>query len=180
MLTARESDTRCRFRHALVALLHGHAASKGPSLNLAVPAPVSKLIARLPARPPSLVFSLLANRVLWPALAELDWRPLVGRRYAICVKDLGLTLRFTVTPRGFFPDGGPPDLCITASARDFLLLLLRREDPDTLFFSRRLLSEGDTELGLVVKNLLDALDPTIISDRLPVPLARLALRLVSV
>jgi predicted lipid carrier protein YhbT len=34
----------------------------------------------------------------------------------------------------------------------------REEDPDTLFFSRRLIMEGDTELGLVVKNTLDALE----------------------
>jgi len=40
----------------------------------------------------------------------------------------------------------------------FLALALRREDPDTLFFSRRLVLEGDTELGLALKNALDALD----------------------
>jgi len=31
-------------------------------------------------------------------------------------------------------------------------------DPDTLFFSRRLTIDGDTELGLLVKNALDAID----------------------
>ncbi len=40
----------------------------------------------------------------------------------------------------------------------FLALALRREDPDTLFFTRRLVMTGDTELGLIVKNLLDAID----------------------
>ena len=34
---------------------------------------------------------------------------------------------------------------------------LRREDPDTLFFTRRLVLEGDTALGLEIKNALDAL-----------------------
>lgn len=147
-------------------------------MNLAVPSPVSALIARLPTQPPSLVFSLLANRVLWPALKELDHRPLLGRRYAIHVKDVGLTLRFTVTPRGFAADNGAPDLTISATARDFLLLLARREDPDTLFFSRRLVSEGDTELGLIVKNLLDAIDPDTVLRHLPAPLARAAQRLM--
>jgi predicted lipid carrier protein YhbT len=47
---------------------------------------------------------------------------------------------------------------MSARARDFLALLLREEDPDTLFFSRRLLMEGDTELGLLVKNTLDGID----------------------
>jgi predicted lipid carrier protein YhbT len=145
-------------------------------LTLAVPTFPSRLLARLPSAPPSLAFSLAANRLLWPALQALDWQLLVGRRYAIRIKDLGLSLRFTVGPRGFAPDNGAADLTISATARDFLLLLARREDPDTLFFSRRLVSEGDTELGLVVKNLLDALDPDAVLSRLPAPLARAARR----
>lgn len=142
-------------------------------LNPALP-PLASLVTRLPAAPPSLVFAIAANRLLWPALKSLDWQPLLGRRYAIVVRDLGLSLRFTVTRRGFAPDHGAPDLTVSATARDFALLLARREDPDTLFFCRRLLSEGDTELGLVVKNLLDALDPGCVLRQLPAPLARLA------
>ncbi len=147
--------------------------------NLALSPQLVNVVARLPAAPPSLAFSLAANRLLWPALKTLDWRPLAGRRYAIRVKDLGLSLRFTVTARGFAPDSGTPELTISATARDFLLLLGRREDPDTLFFSRRLVSEGDTELGLTVKNLLDALDPETVLQRLPAPLARMARRLMA-
>ncbi|HLV27960.1 MAG TPA: SCP2 sterol-binding domain-containing protein, partial [Burkholderiaceae bacterium] len=41
-------------------------------------------------------------------------------------------------------------------------LIQRGEDPDTLFFSRRLVMEGDTELGLLVKNTLDALDMDVL------------------
>ena len=145
-------------------------------LNLALPPQLVNLVARLPAAPPSLAFSAAANRLLWPALKTLDWQALIGRRYAIRVKDLGLSLRFTVTQNGFKPDNGTPDLTISATARDFLLLLARREDPDTLFFSRRLVSEGDTELGLIVKNLLDALDPESVLRQLPTPLARAARR----
>jgi predicted lipid carrier protein YhbT len=51
-----------------------------------------------------------------------------------------------------------PDLTISASAHDFVLLAQRKEDPDTLFFSRRLAMEGDTELGLMVKNTIDAIE----------------------
>lgn len=145
-------------------------------LNPAFPQRLAALVARLPTTPPSLAFSLAANRLLWPALKDLDWQPLVGRHYAICVKDLGIRLRFTVTRRGFVQDVGIPDLSISATAHDFLRLLTRREDPDTLFFSRRLVSEGDTELGLIVKNLLDAIDPESVLRQLPSPLARAAQR----
>jgi predicted lipid carrier protein YhbT len=44
------------------------------------------------------------------------------------------------------------------ASRELLLVAARREDPDTLFFQRRLVVEGDTELGLRVKNLLDSVD----------------------
>jgi len=148
-------------------------------LNPVFPPRLARLVAGLPAAPPSRVFAMAANRWLWPALKTLDWQPLVGRRYAIRVKDLGLSLRFSIGMRGFAPDSGVPDLTISAAARDFLLLMSRREDPDTLFFSRRLVSEGDTELGLIVKNLLDALDPEMVLEHLPAPLARTARRMMA-
>jgi predicted lipid carrier protein YhbT len=53
---------------------------------------------------------------------------------------------------------GTPDLTIGACVHDLVRLARREEDPDTLFFSRRLALEGDTELGLLFKNTLDALD----------------------
>jgi predicted lipid carrier protein YhbT len=76
------------------------------------------------------------------------------------VLDAGMTLRFAYTERGFRPsfESAPADLTMSARSRDFLALLLREEDADTLFFSRRLLMEGATELGLLVKNTLDGID----------------------
>ncbi|MDP3863323.1 MAG: SCP2 sterol-binding domain-containing protein, partial [Rhodoferax sp.] len=53
---------------------------------------------------------------------------------------------------------GTADLTISASAHDFVKLARREEDPDTLFFNRRLAMEGDTELGLLVKNTIDAIE----------------------
>lgn len=74
------------------------------------------------------------------------------------------------------------NVCIRGNLQDFLLLALRIEDPDTLFFSRRLSLEGETEAGLYVKNLLDALEfdwiahvNAVIGDR-PAALVLVALR----
>ncbi|WP_440873978.1 ubiquinone anaerobic biosynthesis accessory factor UbiT [Thalassotalea sp. PLHSN55] len=50
------------------------------------------------------------------------------------------------------------DVCFSASGDDLVLIAGRKQDPDTLFFQRRLKIEGDTELGLEVKNLIDAID----------------------
>ena len=47
------------------------------------------------------------------------------------------------------------DAQVTFSANSAeLVLVAAKEDPDTLFFQRKLSIQGDTELGLVVKNLL--------------------------
>ncbi|GGK55415.1 ubiquinone anaerobic biosynthesis accessory factor UbiT [Amphritea balenae] len=50
------------------------------------------------------------------------------------------------------------DAWIKGKAEDLIKLANRELDPDTLFFQRRLLIEGNTELGLAVKNLLDSID----------------------
>ena len=61
------------------------------------------------------------------------------------------------------------DVCISGESPDFILLATRQADPDTLFFQRRIRIEGDTELGLGVKNTMDSMD----WDDLPLPLRRL-------
>jgi predicted lipid carrier protein YhbT len=53
---------------------------------------------------------------------------------------------------------GEADVSFSGNANDLVLIAARKQDPDTLFFQRRLRIEGDTELGLYVKNLMDAID----------------------
>ena len=48
---------------------------------------------------------------------------------------------------------------ISATADGYLRLAQGRDDPDRLFFDRVLVMEGDTEVGLVLKNTLDAIGP---------------------
>ncbi|TNE78074.1 MAG: hypothetical protein EP339_04660, partial [Gammaproteobacteria bacterium] len=52
----------------------------------------------------------------------------------------------------------PGEATIRGSLSAFVTLAERRQDPDQLFFQRRLVIEGDTELGLALKNLLDGLE----------------------
>jgi len=51
------------------------------------------------------------------------------------------------------------DVTIEGTTYTFLLLAMRMEDADTLFFRRQLKTSGNTELGLHIKNFLDALEP---------------------
>lgn len=117
----------------------------------AFPQPLGRLIARLPVFPPSFVLARILNLVLHEIIRRGDLQALHGKRIAIRVTDAGLRFHFTVHPEGFSAadTGNTPDLAISATWRDFYLLATRREDPDTLFFNRRLVVEGDTELGLV-------------------------------
>ena len=139
---------------------------KIPAFTL--PAPLARLGARLPQLPPTLALVAGLNLALDRVLPRDTLEPLTGKRLLLKVTDAGMALRFTLTPRGFRPllDNGAPDLTISATTRDYLALALREEDPDTLFFSRRLLMEGETDLGLLVKNTLDAVDWDSVSTRL--------------
>lgn len=140
---------------------------KIPAFTL--PGPFARVGARLPQLPPTLALIGGLNLALGRILPREPLEPLTGKRLLLRVTDAGLALRFTLTLRGFRPlfDARQPDLTISATTRDYLALALREEDPDTLFFSRRLLLEGETDLGLLVKNTLDAVDWDALTTRLP-------------
>lgn len=129
---------------------------------------------RLPQWPVSAAFVALFNAIARRGLRDLDWASLEGKRFCVQVSDLGLRSHFSVHRGGLRPQfGDHADVTFTASARDFLHLALRLEDPDTLFFNRRLRIEGNTDLGLTVKNMLDAVELDSVLAALPAPVARL-------
>lgn len=146
---------------------------------LLLPEQIGALLARLPAYPGSVLLVAVLNRTLVPNLPA-DVRAILARRaMRIHVRDARLTFDFSCDGHRFFACAGGKlaDLTISASAHDFLRLAQRQEDPDTLFFNRRLSMQGDTELGLVVKNALDALESPVFDLRRWTPaqvLARLA------
>ncbi len=141
------------------------------------PRSLARLITVLPAWPASRAFAAGCNLAAWPALKELDWDHVRGRRFCVVVKDMGLRLYFSIHVDGFRAErNGLADVTFTATAQDLARLALRLEDPDTLFFNRRLLIEGDTDLGLTVKNMLDNLELDVLLQGMPTPAAA-ALRL---
>ncbi|MGI2258003.1 ubiquinone anaerobic biosynthesis accessory factor UbiT [Shewanella sp. GXUN23E] len=97
---------------------------------------------------------------------ELDF--LQGRQVAIRVTDLAL--EFAVSYDGDWLispyDKSSAEVCFSASSPSLLLVASGKEDPDTLFFQRLLSIEGDTELGLEVKNLLLGIE----LETMPAPL----------
>lgn len=83
--------------------------------------------------------------------------PLRGKVLRLEITGLGFGPQFTLDAIGLRPAFGKADVTMRASVADYMALAVRREDPDTLFFTRRLVLEGDTALGLEIKNALDAL-----------------------
>ncbi|MFO1339406.1 MAG: SCP2 sterol-binding domain-containing protein [Burkholderiaceae bacterium] len=123
---------------------------------------VAGLVERLPTAPPSAALALALNRWLLPRLPADARQALRGRVVALRVTDFGLHVRLQLGAGGFSAAAaaaGEPALEIRADAEAYRLLARGDVDPDRLFFDRRLVMEGDTELGLVLKNTLDAIGP---------------------
>ncbi len=142
-----------------------------PSTGFVLPAPLGAALSRLPAYPGSFLLVAALNRVLVQQLSADVRQHLFGKKLRIQVRDARVVFDFMCTGVRFTacqPQAGA-DLTISANAQDFLRLAQRLEDPDTLFFNRRLSMEGDTELGLVVKNAMDALELPVLDAQQWVP-----------
>jgi predicted lipid carrier protein YhbT/chorismate mutase len=110
--------------------------------------------------PPALQHRLLERamaRVLAVPLASGALAFLQGRHLGIEVTDLALRWVVTLDGDRLRAVGLPAEACVRGTATDLLLLAGRLEDADTLFFQRRLVLTGDTELGLTARNLLERL-----------------------
>lgn len=109
------------------------------------------------------------------ALEDGELAFLEGRWLSIDVRDIGLKWYTSVeNDRLIVSDAAEADVSFSADASDLLLIAARKQDPDTLFFQRRLTIEGDTELGLYVKNLMDAIELEQMPKALRVGLLQLA------
>jgi len=147
--------------------LRARMVRQGPSL-LSVP---------LKFTPFALRRQVLQQVLSWQlrqALADGELDFLDSRWLKIDVTDLSLSWQMSVNAgKLVIREEGVADVSFSGHANDLILIAARKEDPDTLFFQRRLRIEGDTELGLYVKNLMDSID----LDTMPVLLKNGLLRL---
>ncbi len=136
-------------------------------------AALASIVSRLPQFPPSAATALALNLVLEDVLSSSDLDPARNKLVRVEIPDVGLTLSYRVHDTGIAASGNDtPDVTITAESGALWSLVTGREDADMLFFSRRLVMTGDTELGLFIRNRLDALDrKKLLQPRLPGPRA---------
>ena len=123
---------------------------------------VSAVGNKLPQWPHAVALTTALNGAIkMKLLPEDNLALLEGRSFLVDVLDTGGRACFTFRDGRFRPlytHPEEPDLAFRANLSAYLQLLTRQEDPDTLFFNRELSIEGDTELGLIVKNMLDAVE----------------------
>lgn len=137
-----------------------------------LPGFIARLGEKLPQWPHAVALTAALNAaVKMKLLPEDSLAAMDGKTFLVHVQDTGGQAAFTYRGgffRPLFSPTGSPDLAFRANLSAFLQVASRQEDPDTLFFNRELSIEGDTELGLIVKNMLDAVDLSQLRPAFPV------------
>jgi O2-independent ubiquinone biosynthesis accessory factor UbiT len=137
-----------------------------------LPAFVASLGRKLPQWPHTLALVAALNAALkMKLLPESELALLEDKLFRVHILDTGGEASYTYAKGLFRPVFKPqrePDLAFAANLSAYLQLLARQEDPDTLFFNRELEITGDTELGLIVKNMLDAVELPKFSEKFPI------------
>jgi len=133
---------------------------RAPDAGPRLPSPLSVPFLLIPDSVVSRLVAGVLNSMLAVQLREGELDFLRQRSLVIRVRDAGVSVYLTVSGQKLVATRprATSDLGIEASLYDFLVLTGQQEDPDTLVFQRRLVMQGDTELGLEVKNFLDGLD----------------------
>jgi predicted lipid carrier protein YhbT len=106
------------------------------------------------------IVATVSNYLFKQQLADDEFEFLEHALLRIQINDLGYDWQVSLQQdRLVFSQGtDAAETTFSGNSKEFLLLASRREDPDTLFFQRRLSIEGNTELGLQIKNLIDSVD----------------------
>lgn len=132
--------------------VHAILVEKAPTL-------LSKPLQLVPFSIKQKVIEQLLQSQFKQSLAEGDLDFLADKWLKIEVRDLQLVWFISnIDNKLVVSRSEIPDVSFSGNTNDLVLIATRRQDPDTLFFQRRLIVEGDTELGLCVKNLMDSID----------------------
>ncbi|VAW60815.1 hypothetical protein MNBD_GAMMA11-3171 [hydrothermal vent metagenome] len=129
---------------------------KSPCLPSGVSAPLKRVPEKLHLQ----LLIVFLNKLLKNQLKEGDLEFLEQKMLFIKVSDINITYAISLKNKRLIAASteSDSDLRVEASLYDFLTLVARHVDSDTLVFQRRLLMQGNTELGLELKNFLDGLD----------------------
>jgi len=127
--------------------------------------PILPKILSLPCKAiPSSIHSqalvMFLNRLLKDQILEGDLNFLEDKCLCISIYDASIKFYIGLHSQRLISASSQKkvDIEIQASMYNFLQLAARQQDPDTLVFQRHLFIQGNTELGLELKNFLDGVD----------------------
>jgi len=128
----------------------------------AIPKLLKPSLAFVPFKAQKMLLLTALNSIFKEAILEGDFEFLQEKWLKISITDLDLHWWLSFENKTLIMVSDKhniiEDVSFSATGDDLLLIAGRKQDPDTLFFQRRLKIEGDTELGLEVKNLIDAIE----------------------
>lgn len=110
------------------------------------------------------------NHFFKEAIADGELDFLENKTFQINVDDIHYSTTITLRDQKLVALNATDkaDVILKSTFNPLILLISRKEDPDTLFFNRALAIEGNTALVLEIKNWLDSLD----FDLLPKPMQK--------
>ena len=138
-----------------------------PAKRPVLPRPLTLPLGLIPESADNLVFSKALNQVFKQQLREGELDFLEGCSVSLRITDANKSFSVRLRNGRFHgaAAGAEHDLIVSGTLYDFMLLAAGREDPDTLFFQRYLSMQGDTGLGVYLKNFLASVEPR----ELPLP-----------
>jgi len=150
------------------------------------PTLLAKPLAFLPDKISEPLFNFTLNKVFKPALEDEELEFLTNRWLKLTLTDVNFHCYITVKKtddvhhllvKRELPElKAQQDVEFSADVHSLALLARKQVDPDTLFFQRKLMVTGKTELGLAIKNFLDDFD---FKESLPDPVKQLFNKLES-
>ena len=141
-------------------------------LNRVLPELPAKITRHTPTPIMTAFLNTAVNHLLQKERHSGDLDFLKGQIATVEITDLNFKFSMTLVNRRIqisIP-AQTADATLKSDQASMLQILHGEVDPDTLFFRRKLLITGDTELGLYIKNLIDTIDLT---QRIPAPLMKL-------
>ncbi len=127
-----------------------------PQLPLALALPLRII----PDKLHSSLLTKILNYVFKQMMKDGELEFMYDRSLTLHISDANINHTIKVKPDKLEvnTDHDNSDVTISGTVYDFLLLISNKEDPDTLFFQRHLKMQGDTELGVHLKNMLAGID----------------------
>ena len=131
----------------LLANVAKHLLQYGPKV-------IAKPLSIVPFSVKARVIEKLLNLLLAQQIEDDELDFLQQRWVKIDILDMDLVFEVSFDKQFLVRESGASEVTFSGYTKELVLIAAGKEDPDTLFFQRKLSIEGDTELGLEVKNLL--------------------------